>query len=213
MDSVVEFVSGYIKFWPAAVFVALCIAGLNIPVSEDLVIIASAGFCRSGNAPLVPTLIAIYAGVVVSDIMVYWEGYAVSKGLLNFKWLKKAMASNKVKVMTKKLETHGAITFITTRFIPLGVRNALFLTSGLLNLKFTKFLRFDMVAALLSNMTLFWVVYAIGSHGSKIVRYFGCSLLVVLVIFVVIALYSIKKEADELDRLQKEKEESENNSI
>lgn len=211
MDSVVEFVSEYIKFWPAAVFVALCIAGLNIPVSEDLVIIASAGFCRSGKAPLVPTLIAIYAGVIVSDVMVYWEGYAVSKGLLNFKWLKKALSSNKVKVMTKKLEAHGAITFITTRFIPLGVRNALFLTSGVLNLKFTKFLRFDTVAALLSNMTLFWVVYAIGSAGSNIVRYFGCGLLAVLIVFIVVALRSIKKEADELDRIQKE--ESESNSI
>lgn len=212
MDSVVEFVSEYIKFWPAAVFVALCIAGLNIPVSEDLVIIASAGFCRNGSAPLVPTLIAIYAGVIVSDVMVYWEGFAVSKGLLNFKWLKKAMASNKIKVMTKKLETHGAITFITTRFIPLGVRNALFLTSGLLNLKFTKFLRFDCVAALLSNMTLFWVVYAIGSAGSNIVRYFGCGLLGVLVIFIVLALRSIKKEADELDRLQKEEAEKDNSN-
>lgn len=207
MNNVVEFVSGYITYWPAVVFVALCIAGLNIPVSEDLIIILSAGICREDNSLLVPTLIAIYTGVVVSDVMVYWEGFAVSKGLLNFKWLKKAMASNKIKVMTRKLEKHGAITFITTRFIPLGVRNALFLTSGLLNLKFLKFLRFDMVAALLSNMTLFWVVYAIGSAGSSIVRYFGCGLLVVLVIFIVVALRSIKKEADELDRIQKEEAE------
>ena len=190
MDTIIDFISGYINYWPAVVF----LAGLNIPVSEDIIIILSAGMVEEGKAPLVPTLVAIYSGVVISDIMVYWEGYAVSKGLLNFNWMKKMMASNKVKVLGDRLEKHCLLTFITTRFIPIGVRNALFFTSGLLNLKFTKFLRCDLPAALLSNMTLFWLVYIVGKDGgSGIMRNVGLGILGLMIILIVVSILRMNK--------------------
>ncbi len=193
METIINFLSSYISYWPITVFIALLLAGINFPISEDAIIIISAGFCQEDKSILVPTLIAIYTGVVISDCMSYFTGFAVSRGLLNFKKLKKMINSPKAKFVEQRILKHGFVTFITTRFVPFGARNLLFITSGLLNLNFKKFIIFDSVAALISNMTLFWTIYYIGNSGSPILKVISMILLCVLVTLIIRSIYKMHK--------------------
>jgi membrane protein DedA with SNARE-associated domain len=67
---------------------------------------------------------------------------------------------------------YGLLTFIVGRFCPGGVRNALFLSSGLTKMPFHRFVLRDSFAALLSSATLFFIGYHFGKNFDTIVYYF-----------------------------------------
>lgn len=198
MNAILDIISSYIPYWPLAVFCALMLAGINLPISEDVLIVLSAGICQQEKSLVVPTLIAIYSGTVLSDCVSYGIGYAVSRGFLNFRFFRKPSVRRKIKVFTHRLEKHGFFTFITFRLVPFGLRNILFITSGFVKLKFINFILFDSIAAFISNMTLFWLVYLIGSSGSLIGKIIGCVVLLIVAVFIFRSFRKFKKELKEV---------------
>ncbi|MCR4940572.1 MAG: DedA family protein [Treponemataceae bacterium] len=180
MESIIAFFSSYFSYWPLVCFFALLLAGFNLPISEDVLIVMSALIAYEDPSLLIPNYIALYAGIYISDIMCYWMGRLIGNGMLKIKFFKKALNPSRVEYLSKKLEKHGFLTFIVTRFIPFGMRNALFMTAGVTVLPFPKFLLFDGIAALISSITLYSLVLLIGEsaqYGFKIV---GIILFVIL---------------------------------
>lgn len=194
-----DFLLTYLHYWPLAAFIALILAGLNIPVSEDAIIVASAAICYENPKLLIPTVLFVYAGIIASDIISYFWGYFCSKGLRSLKAVNRILKSNKRILILNRLEKHGFLTFITIRFIPFGVRNALFLSSGFFHLKFWKFIIFDAIAAVISSQSLFWIVYFLGDNSDLWVRIIAGVLLVFLICFVIWNIRSIKKELNQIN--------------
>lgn len=186
MNALVEFISSYVSYWPLAVFLLLILAGFNLPVSEDAVIILSATMVHQNTKLFLPTYLALYAGIFISDLMVYIMGRLFAKGFLQFKFLKKKLTPEKLEWVTNHLETHGFLTYITCRFIPFGVRNALFLSSGFVGLSVPKFILFDSIAALISSSTLFTLVYFLGKVAEDSLKTLGIILFVALLIAVIV---------------------------
>lgn len=181
---ITEFFLSNVSYWPLAVFIALFLAGFNLPISEDALIIASAAICQEKPELLVPTLVFLYFGIVLSDLLCYFWGFLVSKGLSGFKFVRKILESNKKTIIMNRLEKTGFITFVTIRFIPFGMRNALFISSGFFHLKLWKFILFDWIAALISSQTLFWLIFCLGESSSLWQKLICAALLVVLLSFV-----------------------------
>ena len=203
MEALLEFISSYVSYWPLAVFLLLLLAGLNLPISEDALIILSAAMVHQNPKLLLPTYVALYIGIFFSDIMVYTMGRLLSKGFLQFQFLKKKLTPEKLEWVSTNLEKHGLFTFITCRFIPFGVRNALFICSGFVGLNPGKFLLFDSIAALISCSTLFFLVYFIGQAAKKGLEVIGIILFVILVLALIIFFIrhknknnNIKKKSD-----------------
>ena len=182
--------SGYVEFYPLAAFVGLLLAGLNIPISEDLVIITGALLNQEivqaqlpgAKGLLIPSLLAIYAGVIVSDFMSYYLGTLVRKGTLKASFLDSLFSQKKIDKIHKHLDKHGFLTFIICRFIPFGARNTLFMTSGFLGLPVRRFALYDITAALISTNTLFFLVYYFGEGIQSPIRVAGIILFVLLVL-------------------------------
>lgn len=194
MDFFLEFFSAHIGYWPLVVFFALLLAGVNIPVSEDAIIILSAGVCIGDEKLIAPTLVALYFGIVISDTMAYWLGFLCSKGMKRFKKIQRLLNSHKTAVVIDKIEKKGFLTFVSLRFIPFGIRNLLFLSSGFFHVKFWKFIFFDFSAAFISSMTLFWLSYIVGSDAELIFRIIGAVLLFFVLVFVVFNVIKIRRE-------------------
>lgn len=83
--------------------------------------------------------------------------------------------------MHGKLERHGILTFIVCRFIPFGIRNTLFMSSGFFGLRARTFLLYDVIAAAISTNTLFFLVYYFGDAIKKPVKIAGIILFVMLI--------------------------------
>ena len=67
LDSFINFFTQYLDYWPLACAVMLLFAGINIPVSEDAMIILSAGIAANDRTMIVPNWIGLFVGIFVSD--------------------------------------------------------------------------------------------------------------------------------------------------
>ena len=170
----------YISYFPLVVFIALLLAGLNIPISEDILIITSAILAQSNKELLIPLYIALYAGIVISDHMVYWEGRLINKGVLKIKFIATVLDESKLSSVRNHLNKYGILTYIVCRFIPFGVRNTLFMASGILNMRYRDFILYDTVAATLSSFTMYTLFYHLGAAVEKPVKVVGTILFIVL---------------------------------
>ena len=180
----------YTHYFPVAAFIALLLAGVNVPISEDLIIITGALICTDNKTLLFPTLVCIYSAVIISDFICYWLGVGIRRGILKTQfavWLFSPKVVDKIQYF---LDKFGIFTFIVCRFIPFGVRNTLFMSSGLTGLKLKRFILYDIPAAIISVSTLIFLVYHFGDIIKKPFEIVGLILFVML--FLVVALLILR---------------------
>ena len=180
-----------IYYYPVFAFVALILAGLNIPFSEDIIIIGGALIAQADDSLILPCIIAIYAGVAISDSVSYFLGYLAARGIIKVKMINKALNNRYTAKLQRNLDKHGILTFIACRFIPFGVRNTLFMSSGFFGLKYRRFILFDIIASLISVNTLFWLVFIFGESAERPLHIAGMALFAVLAFLVAAGLYSL----------------------
>jgi membrane protein DedA with SNARE-associated domain len=183
MPDILNYFSQYIGFYPLAAFLCLLLAGLNIPVSEDLVIITGSLVCQGNRHLIVPTLIGTWLGIIISDFMVFWIGNQIVKGALKHKFFNKALNPERLEKMRYYLDKYGIWTFIVCRFIPFGVRNTLFMASGILKLKPKRFACCDIPASIISMNTLFWLIFFLGQRIQSPFKTIGTVLFCLLLAF------------------------------
>lgn len=153
------------------VFSLLMLAGLNFPISEDFLIIVS-GVLASTIVPenTWKLFVAIFLGAYLSDWMVFGVGRWLGPNLKRVKWFSRFFREEKIKKIQKYYKKYGTLTLIIGRFIPFGIRNALFVTAGIGKMRLLKFLLIDGIACLISNAALFSLTFFCGRHYSYILK-------------------------------------------
>jgi phosphatidylserine decarboxylase len=174
----------YIDFFPLVALIALLLAGFSLPFSEDLIIIMGALLCHEDPRLLVPTLAAIYIGVIASDFIAYKIGSMAGKGTIRNKLPASLFREKKLNRMHRLMEKYGIFTFIVCRFIPFGVRNTLFMASGFFGLRLRIFALFDVLAAMISVNTLFFLAYNLGDEVKHPVKVAGLILFILLILII-----------------------------
>jgi membrane protein DedA with SNARE-associated domain len=165
MDSIIQFIFEHAQYAHWIVFGALMLAGLNIPISEDLMIIFSAVLAATVIPENTYKLFAgVFLGCYISDWVCYWIGRHFGPKLWNIKWFARTFDQKKIDTVHQYYAKYGFLTLLVGRFIPFGVRNGLFLTAGLGKMPFGKFLLSDGIACLLSNTLLFSLAYTVGKN-------------------------------------------------
>jgi membrane-associated protein len=200
MDFIINFIFTHAQHAHWIVFCSLMLAGLNIPISEDLMIIISAILASS----VIPqnTLILfsfVFLGAYLSDWMVYWIGRKLGIKLWKIRWFKKTFPKNKLSKIKLFYKKYGFLTLLIGRFIPFGVRNCLFFTAGISKMNFVKFAVSDGIACFCSNITLFTIAYVVGKNYETLFHYVKKvnGLIFLLFIFTIISFicyYKLKKK-------------------
>lgn len=169
------------------VFVLLFLAGLNIPISEDIVILtagALASTCLEGSPLLL--YVCCYLAAWISAWQVYWIGRLLGPKLYNVPWLNRMVNQEKIDRLHEYYETYGIYTFLVGRFIPGGFRNVLFITAGMGRMPFLKFIGRDAPSCLFSTGTVFFLGYLFAEYHQSLVefikRYNVIGLILILVI-------------------------------
>jgi membrane-associated protein len=153
-------------------FFLLMLAGLNLPISEDIILLTG-GAIASTCIPEHTTRLYlwIYFGCWISAWEVYWLGRLLGPKLYNVKFLARFVTPQRVDRLHHYYERFGVYVFIVGRFIPGGVRNALFLSCGMGKMPFLKFILRDGFACIFSSATLFTLGYLFGSNYEVLVKY------------------------------------------
>lgn len=183
-------------------FVLLLLAGLSLPISEDIVFIVSASLA----ATVVPeNTLYIFAGcflgAMLSDIEAYLIGrfglhrVLFSNALIRLNIINRERIEKKIGIVTAYFIKYGGKTLFFGRFIPFGMRNILFMTSGLIRLNFIKFLLIDLCALICTSSVLFYLGYSFGNNFQQIIPYLNrYKLFIFVMVACVLLLYFIKKK-------------------
>ncbi len=197
MDSIIQFIFEHAQYAHWLVFGALMLAGINVPISEDLMIILSAVLA----ATVVPEhtvhlFLGVFLGCYLSDWVCYWIGRKFGPKLWSIRWFAKTFDRKRIDQISQYYTRYGFWTLLVGRFIPFGVRNCLFLTAGLGRMHFGKFIFSDGIACILSNTVLFTLAYSTAKNYESLLgslKTFNIVLFSAFAIFIIGAVWYKRK--------------------
>ena len=188
-----NFVASNVDVAPYACFGLLLLAGFNIPVSEDLLVLASA-VAAAENAEThswVPLFMGVFWGGWVSDLICFSLGYFFGEKIMKIKFFASMITKEKLDKMNHFYSKYGMMTLILGRFVPFGVRNALFLTAGIGKMKPAKFALADFIACCITIGLYFYLYYTFGDDIQDTIKDAG---VIIFAVFICIILFFVFKK-------------------
>jgi len=177
-----------IEFAPYIIFGLLLLAGFNLPISEDFMLFTS-GVLAAKNPEMRNMLfLGVFLGCYFSDLICFsFCGKFLGPKIFKIKLIAKFIDKKKLDKVSSFYEKYGIVTLIFGRFIPFGVRNALFISAGLAKMKS------DLLACSISSIFFFSLYYTFGESVIEIVKKGN------LILFTIVALctlgYLVKKKS------------------
>lgn len=163
MQEIVSYIIEHSQYAPPILFILILLAGLNLPISIDVLMVLSAFLAATTVPELTPYLfVSFLVGAYFSAWICYWMGRKVGIKLLKFRYFSKLLPEERLKKMGAFYEKYGLLALIIGRFIPFGFRNCLFTTTGMSKASFTKFMWRDGIACFLWASVTFFTFHRLG---------------------------------------------------
>ena len=162
MSYILDLINANIYLAPLIAFGALIASGFNVPISEDLLNVACGLLAVRHPDMALELYLGIFLGAYISDCICYWLGRTVGNRLLFGGGRMQARKARILKKVRRHFDQHAALALIVGRFIPFGVRNAMYLTAGVGKYSFWRFAVLDFIGCLLSTSVLFQLTYRFG---------------------------------------------------
>ena len=182
------------------IFAAIILAGFSLPISADLLILLTA-FLAGSIIPehFWPLLCSIWLGCYLSAWCAYGMGRFLGEHLLRYAFFRRLLPFQRVVKIKNFYERYGLWTLVVGRFIPFGVRNGIFMTTGLSRISFWRFLWMDALACSFWVLSVFTGFYLLSHHYEAIWAHMGVINLVLFAVFgvTVIAFLWYKKRCDD----------------
>ncbi|MCK4934848.1 MAG: DedA family protein [Simkaniaceae bacterium] len=172
MDYLFEIIAEHRSLAPWITFGLILLAGINLPISIDILIIINA-LLAAHTIPeyTYPLYFSILFGCYFSAWISYYIGRKFGRKLVKYKWFAKILCEKKLKKVNAFYSKHGLLTLTLGRFIPCGVRNCIFMTTGMSELPFKQFILRDALACFLWTSTCFYLYYNIGLNYQILIYY------------------------------------------
>ena len=169
MEQFVEFITQHASKAHWFIFLSLLLAGCNIPISIDVVLILSAVLAASFVPEHTYLLFgSVLFGCMFSAWIAYFLGRFIGDKLVKFRFFAKLLHPQRLEKLQGFYSKYGIWTFIIGRFSPFGVRNCIFMTSGMSKMPFKTFALRDAVGCTIWTTCSFTVFYMIGQNFQTI---------------------------------------------
>ncbi|MDD0853798.1 DedA family protein [Halobacteriovorax sp. GB3] len=186
MTSLMDMIQANIAMAPFLIFGLLFLAGFNIPVSEDAMLFISAILAAKNPEYTTSLFIGVFAGAYISDLICYgFMGRYLGNKIFKIKFFANMAPPERIEKVSNFYKKYGILTLILGRFIPFGVRNALFLTAGLGKMNALKFAISDLIACTISCVSFFYLYY---TFGETVISYVKQANTIIFAIFIAVAL-------------------------
>jgi membrane protein DedA with SNARE-associated domain len=182
------------------VMFALIIAGIGVPVPEDIMLVAAGVLVARGEATFPEALVACILGVFIGDTSIFLLARRFGSRLLDkrpFRW---------VFTEERKLRTLGlfhryghVIVFIGRHMA--GLRMPIFAMAGIHGVKLRTFWLFDGLGLLVSAPAMIGIGYMFATHLHRIVHLLRrIEVIIPLVIFIVVGAFLLIARARRRER-------------
>ncbi len=152
------------------VFGILILCGLGLPIPEDVSLILGGFLAYEGKADLALMMVTGYVGIILGDSLVFFIGRRFGLKIVSgggfFARLFTAEKRQRVEGLFAK---HGEKIVMIARFLP-GVRAVTYFTAGSVRMKYSHFVFFDSVAALVSAPVFIYLGYRFGGELEQLIQ-------------------------------------------
>ena len=156
-------------FTYAGIFLVLFVAGLGVPIPEELPIAAAAALASQGVVRWWIALPVCVVAVVAGDVVLYWVGHHWGERILEWRLVRRILTKSRETKLLDGYRRHGVKIVFTARHI-MGLRAAAFLTAGIAKYPFWKFLAVDGGAAIISVPIGFGLAHVLTEQVLHLVR-------------------------------------------
>lgn len=173
MEELVSYICTHAHAAHWIIFFLLLLSGFNIPISEDLLLIcggAIAGSCVPDHT--LKLFIWVFLGAYLSAWEAFWLGRLLGPKLYKIPLIGRSITPARLEWLRYYYAKFGILTFIVGRFMPGGIRNVLFFTSGFTKMPFHLFILRDGLACLISSFVFFTIGYHFAIYFYDIAFYF-----------------------------------------
>ncbi|MEW6613877.1 MAG: DedA family protein [Thermodesulfobacteriota bacterium] len=152
-----------------ALFSVLILAGLGVPIPEDVALIGGGFLAYGGFSNLTITFIVCFFGVILGDIAVFSMGRRWGDSVIKHRHFVRVISERKLTHARNFFKAHGSKTIFMARFI-LGFRVVAFVTAGILKMKASHFITINTLAALISVPVLVFIGYLFGANIDVVIK-------------------------------------------
>jgi membrane protein DedA with SNARE-associated domain len=145
------------------IFATLAVAGLGVPLPEEIPIVAAGVLAHQGVVHWWLALPICIAGVIIGDIGLYWIGRHWGNRALDLPLVRRLLDPARRDRLEAGYRRRGALIVFGARHVA-GVRGAAFLTAGIVRLPFAKFLLADGIAIAYGTPLSFGLAYLFSEH-------------------------------------------------
>jgi membrane-associated protein len=171
MEFALDYIQLHIDLAPYLIFFLLLLAGFNLPVSEDAMLFLTSIIAVKNPSMATTLYIAVFLGCYLSDLICYFVmGRYLGTKIFNIPFFAKMVTKEKLGKITVFYARYGIFTLIIGRFIPFGVRNALFISAGLAKMNALKFALSDLFACTISSVFFLWLYSTFGESILDVVK-------------------------------------------
>jgi membrane protein DedA with SNARE-associated domain len=131
------------KFSYPGLFFLLILGGLGVPFfPEDLILIACGVMISLDIVKPVPAILISYAGLIISDFMLYYAGRKFGRKIVTNHRFEKILSPAKFLILEKKFKRHSTLIMLMGRLL-VGFRTQVFLLSGIAKISMIKYFIID----------------------------------------------------------------------
>jgi membrane protein DedA with SNARE-associated domain len=146
-----------------AVVAALLLAGLGLPLPEDLSLLTAGYLVWSGQATLAWVLPACFVAIVAGDSVLFWLGWHFGEAITKHKYLRHRLTPKRLARIEHYFHRHGSKTVVVGRFAA-GARALFFLAAGVTKMSYWRFLLYDGLAAAVSATAWILIGWRFGAQ-------------------------------------------------
>lgn len=151
------------------VFGILLLCGLGLPIPEDVSLILGGFLVYEGRADLAMMMAVGYVGIIVGDSIMFFLGRRIGSSITKHRFIGRLFTEEKRARVEGLFQKHGEKIVMIARFLP-GVRAVTYFTAGSARMKYSHFIFFDSVAALVSAPVFIYLGYVFGGELEKLIN-------------------------------------------
>jgi membrane protein DedA with SNARE-associated domain len=145
------------------IYVALCLGGLGLPLPEEVPIVTAGVLAHQGVVRWWLALVICMAGVLTGDLVLYWTGRRWGERVLDLPFVSRFLDVKRRDSLETAYRRNGMLIVFAARHV-MGLRAAAFVTAGIVQLPFWKFLIADGTAIAYGVPLNFAIAYFFTAH-------------------------------------------------
>ena len=151
-----------------------------------------------------PLFFSLLIGTYFAAWLSYWFGRLLGPKLSRLPYIRAIATPTKLKRMETFYKRRGFVTLLLGRFVPFGIRNCLFMSTGMSRFSFPRFAVRDAIACTIWASTMFTIFYHLGANLDRLIHFAKTFNIIIFALFgvtlITVIWYKKRKRAKQDDQ-------------